>query len=196
MEHRHLLPDEIDLLVDGEEGFGVAPLTAHAERCSQCRAELERQRRLVGELERLPHFEPSPLFAHRVMSQVQVFEPWHVTALDSVRRFVPRSQPARVLAGATAGLVSLTLTLATLWIGSRLDVAAFFLNVVAQRVRNGFVELGGSLVTSLVGEGAANTLISSGVIGLTLAATGLLLTILLAAVLLRAVATTAHRRRT
>lgn len=130
------------------------------------------------------------------MSQVQVFEPWYVTALDSLRRLVPRSRPAKVLAGATAGMVCVTLTLAVLWIGSRLDVAVFFLNVLAQRIQSGAAELTGSVVTSILGQGAADTLFASGVRGVTLAATGLLLTILLAAVLLRAVATAAHRRRT
>lgn len=195
MDHRHLLPDEIDLLVDGEEGFGVAPLTAHVDRCEHCRGLLERQRRVVGALERLPHFEPAPLFAHRVMKQVQVFEPWHVAALDTVQRYLPRSRPAQVLAGATAGVVCLTLTIATLWIGSRLDVAAFFLNVAVQRIGSATMQFLGAVATAIVGEQAANTLLASGVTGLALAASGLVLTILLAAVGLRAVAASAHRRR-
>ena len=29
MQHRHLLPNEIDLLVDGDTGFGVQPLREH-----------------------------------------------------------------------------------------------------------------------------------------------------------------------
>ena len=98
MDHRHLTPQEIDLLVDGEEGFGIAPLAAHIEECVTCRTELEAQQELVGSLEQLPHFTPSPLFAYRVMREVQVFEPWHVAAMNSVQRFIPRSRPARVLA--------------------------------------------------------------------------------------------------
>ena len=38
LHHRHLRPDEIDLLLDGEDGFGVAPLRAHVESCSSCQA--------------------------------------------------------------------------------------------------------------------------------------------------------------
>ena len=34
--NRHLLPDEIDLLVDGEAGFGGAPLKAHVRGCAEC----------------------------------------------------------------------------------------------------------------------------------------------------------------
>jgi hypothetical protein len=48
-----------------------------------CRTELEAQQRLVGSLEKLPHFTTSPLFAYRVMREVQVFEPWHVAAMNS-----------------------------------------------------------------------------------------------------------------
>ena len=52
MEHRHLLPDEIDHLLDGEAGFGVAPLMGHVEACSACRAELAEARQIVSALER------------------------------------------------------------------------------------------------------------------------------------------------
>ena len=97
MEHRHLLPDEIDQLLDGEAGFGVAPLQAHVESCAACRAELAEARQVVSALERLPHLATSPLFADRVMSQVQVFEPWHVAALDSVKQWVPASRSARLV---------------------------------------------------------------------------------------------------
>ena len=49
MEHRHLLPEEIDLLLDGEVGFGVQPLRAHVRGCDLCRRELEDARALVRE---------------------------------------------------------------------------------------------------------------------------------------------------
>ena len=114
MEHRHLLPDEIELLVDGEEGFGTAPLVAHIERCEQCRIELDAQKRVAAELERLPHFMPSPLFAYKVLKSVQVFEPWQVTAADTARRFVPQSRLGRVFAGAAAALIGTTMTLCVL----------------------------------------------------------------------------------
>ena len=43
VNHRHLLPNEIDLLVDGEAGFGVAPLRAHVAECDECRAQARRR---------------------------------------------------------------------------------------------------------------------------------------------------------
>ena len=47
MQHRHLLPNEIDLLLDGEVGFGVAPLRAHVDGCEDCQARLARSRKVV-----------------------------------------------------------------------------------------------------------------------------------------------------
>ena len=85
MNHRHLTPQELDLLVDGEEGAVVAPLLAHLDECVTCRTEFENQQQLVTTLEQMPHFTPSPLFAYRVMKKVEVFEPWHVTALHTWR---------------------------------------------------------------------------------------------------------------
>ncbi|HMI58475.1 MAG TPA: hypothetical protein VK511_10530, partial [Gemmatimonadaceae bacterium] len=98
---RHLLPEEIDLLLDGEVGFGTPPLKAHVRSCTVCSKELEGARALVRQLEHLPHIAPSPLFASRVMSRVQLFVPWHVALLDSVRGLIPQS---RALRFATAGL--------------------------------------------------------------------------------------------
>ena len=89
MNHRHLLPNEIDLLLDGEVGFGVSPLRAHVDECEDCQARLTRSRRVVDVLEDLQHFAPTPRFADRVMAQVQIVEPWHVSAVDTARRFVP-----------------------------------------------------------------------------------------------------------
>src|SRR5579871_5571050 len=88
MNHRHLLPDEIDQLLDGETGFGVAPLQAHLRDCEQCQAAFEEQREVVEALEHLPRLAPSPEFASRVMAQVQIYEPWHVAARDSVVAWV------------------------------------------------------------------------------------------------------------
>src|ERR687889_1519171 len=106
MNHRHLLPNEIDLLVDGEAGFGVAPLRAHILECADCRERVDDARVVVDALERLPHFAPDSRLADRVMAQVPVFVPAHVAARDSVRRWLPQSSAARVAALATASTVA------------------------------------------------------------------------------------------
>ena len=87
MLDRHLRSDEIDLLLDGEEGFGVTPLRAHVRSCIQCRMDLDRAREVVLLLDGLPDFAPSTAFADKVMSQVQVFEPWHAAALNTASKF-------------------------------------------------------------------------------------------------------------
>ena len=188
MNHRHLTPQEIDLLVDGEEGFGMAPLTAHIVECVTCRTELESQQRLVNSLEKMPHFTPSPLFAYRVMKQVQVFEPWHVSATNTVRRFVPRSRPGRVLAAGVAGMVATTLTVATVWMASRLDAVAFLGGVALQRMRDVGTQTATGVVSSMAGSTGADT-------GLALTAAGFLAAVAVSAFGLRAIAAAARRRR-
>src|SRR5215210_182194 len=49
VNHRHLLPDEIDQLLDDETGFGMAPLQAHLSECDACRGRYE-DARAVTEL--------------------------------------------------------------------------------------------------------------------------------------------------
>ena len=191
MDHRHLTPQEFDLLVDGEEGFGMAPLAAHIEECVTCRTELEEQQRLVGALEKVPHFTPSPLFAYRVMRQVQVFEPWHVSAMNSIQRFVPRSRPARVLAAGVAGMVATTLTLGTIWLASRLDAVAFLVTLGAERMRAVGSQAVSGFVNSALGQ---NGLVSSDT-RIALAATGFLAAVAISAFGLRAIAAASRRRR-
>lgn len=121
--NRHLLPDEFDLLVDEEIGFGVPELQAHVRDCDQCRFELESVRTVMSRIESLPHIAPSPLFAEKVMAQVNVFEPWHVAAGNTMRALLPRHRPLRVALGAAALTSCLTLTTIFVWIASRFDSA-------------------------------------------------------------------------
>jgi hypothetical protein len=192
VNHRHLTPQEIDLLVDGEEGFGMAPLAAHIEECVTCRTELENQQQLVTTLEQMPHFTPSPLFAYRVMRKVEVFEPWHVTAMNSIRRFVPQSRPARVLAAGVAGIVATTLTVGTIWLASRLDAVAFLAGMAVERARG----IGTEAVTGFVGSmlGQTGPALTGGS-HVALAATGFLAAVAISAFGLRAIAAASRRRR-
>ena len=194
MEHRHLLPDEIDQLLDGEAGFGVAPLAAHVDSCASCRAELAEARQVVNALERMPHFAPSPLFAERVMARVQVFEPWHVTALDTLKRWLPSSRSARVLAVATTSVFALVASVLAVWITVRLDAFLFFVGVASQRARSAFFDVAGSAIAETFGNGALDALRSGGTAA-AVGITGFLAFVILAAVGLRALVATARRRR-
>lgn len=195
MEHRHLLPDEIDLLVDGEEGFGVAPLAAHVDRCAACQSELEAQQRLVSRLEQLPHHAPTPLFAYRVMGQVRVFEPWHVAALNAVQRVVPRSRPARAFAAVTAGVMAVLLTLGTVWLAARLNGVVFLATAAMDRARSATLGAVRGLAQALVGDAGTGALAGAGSPGIVLAASVLLLAVLCAALAIRQLAAVSRRRR-
>ena len=195
MEHRHLLPDEIDQLLDGEAGFGVAPLQAHVDACPACRAELAEARQLVSALERLPHLAPLPSFADRVMSQVQVFEPWHVTALDSLKRWVPASRSARLVGIGATSVFAMLISVAAVWTAVRLDAFIFFFDLAGQRARAALFDAVGSAIANTFGDAAVDALRTGGmpaVVGIT----GFLALVVLAAVGLRTVLATARRRRT
>lgn len=195
MDHRHLLPEEIDQLLDGEEGFGVAPLRAHLARCAGCRAEFEAQREVVVALESLPHLAPSPMFAERVMQKVEIFEPWHVALRDTLRAWFPRSQMGRSLVFGAGGVMAVTMTLLTVWLAQRADAVLFVGNLVAERSRGAFFEGVQRLLVTLLGHDAVLAISSNGAVGLALALTTLVLAVLGTAYGLKSLATVAQRRR-
>ena len=195
MNHRHLLPDEIDLLVDDEVGFGVAPLRAHLRECADCTARVEEARFVVDALEELPHFAPSFTFADRVMAQVPVFVPWHVAARDSVRRWVPQSRPARVLVLSTASAVASVLTFAMIWIATQSDLLVFTTGVIGGRFREIVNEAFRTLVVTMFGDQVFVAIQQVGAIGLIIAALGIVGAAAGAVFGLKAIATASSRRR-
>lgn len=152
MQERHLRPDEIELLLDGEEGFGVAPLRAHVRQCASCDAELDKARELMIALDTLPDFAPSPAFADRVMSQVQVFEPWHAAALNSARQFVPATRPARLAAGAGVAISGGLITAAGTWALARADMAIFMTQLGLEQFGARVSAAASDLTTTLLGQ--------------------------------------------
>jgi len=177
MNHRHLLPNEIDLLVDGEAGFGVAPLRAHILECPDCRERLEDARIVVDALEALPHFVPDARLADRVMAQVPVFVPAHVAARDSVRRWLPQSAAARIAALVAAGSGALALTLGMIWVALQGDLFTFATGMLGERVRLAVVGAARDLAVAMLGDAALAALQGLGAMGAAL----LFLSFLLAA---------------
>ena len=176
MNHRHLLPNEIDLLVDGEAGFGVAPLRAHILECADCRERLEDARVVVDALESLPHFAPDSRLADRVMAQVPVFVPAHVAARDSVRRWLPQSAAARTAAVAVGTSVAGALTLGMIWLAMRGDAVLFITGLLGDRVRAAVASAARDFALALLGESALTALQATGALGVTLLLLGFLLT--------------------
>ena len=200
MTHRHLLPDEIDLLLDGEVGFGVAPLKAHVTDCAECRGRLDEARSVAEALEHLPRFAPQPLFANRVMARVQVFQPWHVAARDTARAaaraLVPASPPARAFAAGLAITVAAVLTGVSVWLATRADLLLFFLSGPAlEQARVAVLNAVWAAVASVLGEPALAALRASGATGVGIAVLMLLMMIVTVTLGLRALATASSRRR-
>ena len=190
---RHLLPEEIDLLLDGEVGFGTPPLKAHVRSCPTCSNELESARALVRKLEHLPHIAPSPLFASRVMSRVQLFVPWHVALLDSVRGLVPQSRALRVAAAGMFASIAIVLTLVSVWAFSRIDAVMFTADLVLDRMRIAAFGALGSAITAIFGD-AAQPLLAGGALGLATAALLVIVTGAAAAAMIRVAAVRARSR--
>ena len=194
MNHRHLLPNEIDLLVDGEGGFGLAPLRAHVRECAMCRAEVEEARAVAEALEELPHFAPSVGLADRVMARVPVFVPWHVAARDTVMRWAPQARPLRVAALVVGTSVASLLTLATLWLISQGDLLALAAGLAGERLRTLVGDASRELAAALFGEQFLVLLQQTGFIGAALALLGFVAAATGAVVGLRALASSNRPR--
>ena len=195
MQDRHLRPDEIELLLDGEEGFGVAPLRAHIRQCSHCDSELDKARELMIALDALPDFSPSPAFADRLMSQVHVFEPWHAAALNTAERFVPATRPARIAASLGAAVSAGALTAAGTWALARADIALFMTQIGLERAQERVAAATSDLVATVLGKPGIEALQGSSPEMLALIMGGFVAVTGLGVVGLRSLATASRRNR-
>lgn len=194
MQHRHLLPNEIDLLVDGDTGFGVQPLREHVATCGDCRARLSEAREVVAALSAMPLFAPRMGLADKVMAQVPVFVPWHVAARDAVRQWVPDSPVARALAAVVVAVVGTVVSGLTLWAATRGDVLSTLTAVVGEQARAGVADAAGSLVVALFGPQMVGVVQQLGPLGIALAGGGFLIASLATVFGLRSIATSGRGR--
>jgi hypothetical protein len=153
----HLTPDDIEFLLDGDEGFATFPLRKHLALCGDCRMRLAEARSLVETLERLPYAAPSPAFAERVMARVNVFEPWYVTLLDTLRRNTPRSRALRVTAGIGAASMAATLSALVIWASIRVDLAIYAVELGWTRVQSFVTGAASSAMADLFGDTIAES---------------------------------------
>jgi anti-sigma factor RsiW len=194
MQHSHLQPDEIDLLLDGDEGFAVFPLRKHIESCDACRAELEHARAVVSLVEHLPHLPASPRFADAVMRRVHINEPWHVTLADTARRWVPRSGPYRVLATAGAGGAALSLTAFAVWLSLRIDFAVYAGQLGLSRVESAMASSASAFVANAFGDQALTAVRDGGLPVIVIGVSALLGVLAGAAIGLRGLIGASRRR--
>lgn len=195
MHHRHLLPNEFDLLLDEPSGFGVRPLREHVEQCDACRARLDEARSVVTALAELPVFAPRIGLADRVMAQVPVFEPWHVAARDLVRRWTPASQTARLLAASLVAVVGSLLTAVTLWVATRGDLLAMVTGLAGESASSAIASAADDLVVAVFGPGLLAAVQQVGPVGLAFAAGGFVVASLGTILGLRRIATSSRARR-
>jgi anti-sigma factor RsiW len=191
----HLSEAEIDALLDGDPGLIDSAASAHLHGCTRCASEFAIARMPLDALERLPHLEPSSAFANRVMSQVRVFEPIHVTVIDELRRLIPSGTPARVAVGSVVASIGLVLTATFVWIGTRADAVVFLTGLLLEKGRIAAIGAAQSLAVTIVGEQTAEMLNLSGMRGVWFTMGLLGASTLISAMGLRAVASAARRRR-
>jgi len=194
VHHRHLLPNEIDLLLDQETGFGVQPLREHVRECADCRARLDEAQEVVTALAAIPLFAPRVGMADRVMARVPVFVPWHVAARDAVMRWAPTSPGARALAAALVAIVGSLVTGLTLWIATRGDMLAMFTGLLGERARSTVTDAAGDVVVALFGPQVVGAIQQVGPLGIALAAGGFLVASLATVLGLRLIATSSRAR--
>lgn len=194
MQHRHLLPNEIDLLVDQESGFGVQPLREHVRDCSDCRARVAQAEQVVRALAEVPLFAPRVGMGDRIMSQVPVFVPWHVAARDAIGQWVPTSRPARVLAAALLAIVGSVVTGATLFIATRGEMLAILTGLVGEEARSAATNAAGDVVVALFGPQVVGAVQQVGPLGIAFAAGGFLVASVATVLGLRLIATSSRAR--
>jgi hypothetical protein len=157
--------------------------------------DLERAREVVVLLDGLPDFAPSAAFPDRVMSQVQVFEPWHAAALNTVSQFVPRTRPARIAAGVGAAASAGLLTAASAWAVSRADIGLLLAQFGLERIQDRVGAALSDVASAALGQPALDMLRAGGPGFAALAVGGFVATVGVAVVGLRALATASRRRR-
>ena len=194
MQHRHLLPNEFDLLLDEESGFGVQPLREHVRSCAECSVRLAEAKELVAALDELPLMSPRLGMADRVMAQVPVFVPWHVAARDTVTQWLPTSPTMRAVAASLIAVFGSLLTGLTLWIATRGDVLAMFTGLVGEGVRNTASQAAGDVIVALFGPQLAASVQQVGPLGVALAGGGFLVASLATVFGLRLIATSSRAR--
>lgn len=195
MKHRHLLPDEIDQLLDDELGFGMAPLKAHLSECDDCRGRFEDARAVTDLIDKLPHLVPSHRFADGVMNKVEVFVPWHVAARDSIASWLPAAGRSRKVAMVAGAGIAGVLTIATAALATQSDLLVFAADVVTDRARDLVVGGVGNVVVGLFGAQAFDAVARYGAMGFVAVGGLLLLGAGGTVASLRALAATASRRR-
>lgn len=194
MTHRHLLPNEFDLLLDEESGFGVQPLREHVRGCTDCRSRLDSAKRLASRLSDLPLIAPRYGMADRVMARVPVFVPWHVAARDAVTPWIPAGRRVQFAAAAVTAVAGTLITGGTLWVAARGDLVATLTGLAGEGAQSAATDAAGSLVVAIFGPQVVTVFQQVGPWGVAAAIVGFAAASLTTVAGLRHVATTTRAR--
>ena len=197
MDHKHLTAEEIDLLIDSASGYvlGTGLSADSVGTCVECQARLADARAVVDLLEDLPRLAPSHTFADGVMSQVPVFVPWWVSLRDTVKPWVPASQPARIGLGVLATAAASVVSMVFLWVLTQTDALALASGAAGNRIQELVAQGLQAVAAAVLGEGALGVLQQRGPIGVALAITGVLILGTVTVFGFRRLATASSRRR-
>src|SRR5262249_41130833 len=138
-----------------------------------CRAQVEEARLVVDVLEDLPHFAPSHNFSSRVMSQVPVFVPWHVTARQTIAKYIPESRSARIAVGAVATSVASVMTVVILWLTTQTDVLVVASGTAGEQARGLVFDAGQAVLSAVFGDQMFAIIQGTGRVGIAAALLGL-----------------------
>ena len=194
MNHRHLLPNEIDLLLDEESGFGVQPLREHVRGCPDCRARLDTAKRVASVLSEIPLIAPRYGMADRVMAQVPVFVPWHVAARDSVVQWMPTGSAGRLAAAALVGVGGTLVSGLTLWVATRGDLVSMITGLAGEGAQRAATDAAGDLIVAVLGPQVVALVQQLGSLGVALAMGGFVIASLATVFGLKRVAASSRAR--
>ncbi len=195
MNDPHLLPDQIDLLVDGDAGPDVTALRSHLDGCEPCRARYDAARRSAEAVEALPHFTPRLPFADQIMSKVERREPWHETVAARATRLVPPRGPLRLVSMLGAGVGALGISAVAFWMLLRWDLTAWLVNLGIEQGRRVAVAGVSGFAAEALGAPASAALARGELWPVLLTVALLALSVLLAGLGFRRLAATARAKR-
>jgi hypothetical protein len=128
------------------------------------------------------------------MARVPVFEPWHVAARDTIRKWVPTSPAARALAAVLVAVVGTVLTGVTLLVATRGDLLAAITGAAGESAASAIANAAGDIVVAAFGPQVVDAVRQIGPLGIAFAAGGFVLASLATVFGLRLIATSGRAR--
>lgn len=130
-ENFHPAPEEIEAFAaDSLSAAERTALESHLAGCVECAAEVEEWRALFAGLAALPHLDPAPGLADRIMAEVRLHQPWHQRFVALLSRLIPTTTGGWFLATAFLALPLLVIGGTAAWLFSRPGISIENLRVV------------------------------------------------------------------